>query len=120
MTDVLNITLAVLTIGFGAFGWLAPRFTASVLDLKPGQTTMGLSELRASVGCLFVVTAAAALFLDDPMAWVMLGIVYAGAAAGRLTSCLLDRPTTTKAWIYFGVEAVMAAPLILLNLPLRA
>ena len=55
MIDVLNVIAALLTIGFGLFGFLAPRYTASALDLAPTDSAMGLSEMRASVGGLFVV-----------------------------------------------------------------
>ncbi|MEM8632201.1 MAG: DUF4345 family protein [Pseudomonadota bacterium] len=116
MTEILNILLALLSIGFGAFGWLAPRFTAGVLDLTPGETTMGLSEIRASVGAVFVIAGIGAVLIATPSAWAMLGMIYLGAAVGRLTSCLLDRPATSKAWVYFAVELSMAAALLALNL----
>ena len=115
MIDALNILACVLTIGFGAFGFLTPRYTASALDLEPGETTMGLSELRASVGGLFVVTGAVAIWLADPMAYVMLGVCYVGAALGRFVSLVLDKPPFAKAFIFGAIEAVLAAWLILAN-----
>lgn len=114
--DFLNPVLAVLAIAMGAFGFLAPRFTASALDLTPGRTTMGLSEMRASVGGLFVITGLSCLILGDPLAFAMLGIAFLGAATGRLLSCLLDRPAARRAWIFFSVEALMAVALIPANL----
>ncbi|MEY8837401.1 DUF4345 domain-containing protein, partial [Cribrihabitans sp. XS_ASV171] len=61
MITTLNIIAAVLTIGFGLFGLIAPAYTANVLDLAPTGSTMGLSEMRASVGGLFVVSGIAVL-----------------------------------------------------------
>ncbi|MEN8892184.1 DUF4345 family protein [Planktotalea arctica] len=116
MIDTLNIAAALLTIGFGSFGFLAPRFTASALDLHTGETTMGLSELRASVGCLFVALGLFCLIWPAPMAFSMMGVAYAGAAFGRLTSLALDKPPFTKAFIYFAIEALLAAYLLLANL----
>ena len=116
MLDTLNIIAALLTIGFGAFGFTAPNYTASALDLAPTKSTMGLSELRASVGGLFVVAGLAALWLNDPMAYVMLGFTYVGAATGRFVSLVLDRPPFVKALVFGGIEAVLAAWLVLANL----
>ena len=39
MIDLLNIVAALLTIAFGLFGFLAPRYTASALDLAPTDST---------------------------------------------------------------------------------
>ncbi|MGJ8604910.1 MAG: DUF4345 family protein [Marivita sp.] len=116
MIDIVNSIAAVLTIALGAFGFLAPRYTAEVLDLRTGATTMGLSEMRASVGGLFVVAGAACLWLNMPVAYVMLGFVYLGASAGRALSLVLDAPPLPKALVYFLVEAVLAAWLLIANL----
>ncbi len=84
MTDILNIVAALLTIGFGLFGFLAPRYTAAALDLAPTTSTMGLSEMRASVGGLFVVAGIAALWIQPrwPMPWwaSVLRAQHSGAA----------------------------------------
>ncbi|MHA6261745.1 DUF4345 family protein [Arenibacterium sp. CAU 1754] len=117
MIDTLNLIAALLTIGFGLFGFLAPRFTASALDLQTTASTMGLSEMRASVGGLFVVAGAAVLWLDQPIAYAMLGFVYAGAALGRLVSLVLDAPPLAKVLVFGGIEAALAVWLILANLP---
>lgn len=102
----------LLTIAFGLFGFLAPRYTASALDLTTTESTMGLSEMRASVGGLFVVAGAAAIWLDQPMAYVMLGFAYVGAALGRLVSLVLDKPPLVKLMVFAGIEIALAAVLI--------
>lgn len=117
MIDLLNVVVCLLTIGFGLFGFVAPRFTAGVLDLETTNSTMGLSEMRASVGGLFVIAGLAAIWLNAPSAYVMLGFAYAGAALGRVVSIALDRPPFAKTAIYGGIEAVLAAWLIFANLP---
>ncbi|MBM2320220.1 MULTISPECIES: DUF4345 family protein [Marivita] len=117
MIDILNIVAALLTIALGAFGMLAPRYTAGVLDLQTGETTMGLSELRASVGGMFVIVGAACLWLGTPWAYAMMGFVYLGAGLGRGLSLLLDKPPFPKAHLYFLFEAVFAAWLLIVNLP---
>jgi len=113
--DIINIIFALLSIGLGCFGWLAPRYTMGALDLTPGDSTMGLSEIRASVGALFVGMGIGALILAAPMAYAMLGFCWMGAAIGRLTSIVLDGRSTKK-WAYFLVEAGVGVPAIVLNL----
>ncbi|MBB94673.1 MAG: DUF4345 domain-containing protein [Rhodobacteraceae bacterium] len=115
--QIVNIAMALLTIGFGLFGFLAPRWTAAALDLKADGSAMGLSELRASVGGLFVVAGLAALWLNQPVAWAMLGFVYAGAALGRALSIVLDAPPLRKALTFGVIEALMALWLVAANLP---
>ena len=109
MIDLLNSVAAVLTIVFGGFGFLAPRYTARVLDLATTDSTMGLSELRASVGGLFVVAGLVALWIDQPMAYVMIGFAFAGAALGRAVSLVFDRPPVIKVAVFGGIEAALAA-----------
>ena len=116
MLDLVDPALALLTLVLGLFGFIAPRYTAGVLDLAPTRTTMGLSELRASAGGLFVALGAGCLILNDPLAYAMLGIAYLGAGAGRLISIVVDKPPFRKAFLYFLFEALPAAWLILTNL----
>ncbi len=115
--DVINILIALLTIGFGAFGFLAPRYTASALDLATTQSTMGLSELRAGSGGLFVALGLWCLITGNPQAYFALGIAYIGAGAGRALSILLDKPPFKKALIFLGFEWGPAALLIWINWP---
>lgn len=112
--DVINIIFALASIGLGCFGWLAPHYTLSTLDLDPGNSSMGPSEIRASAGALFVGMGVGALVLGSPFAYLMLGCCWAGAATGRLTSLILDGQSRKK-WIFFLVEAGVGLPAIALN-----
>jgi len=116
MTDILNLIAALLTIGFGLFGFLAPKYTAAALDLAPTSSTMGLSEMRASVGGLFVVAGAAGIWLDQPLAYAMIGFAFAGAALGRVVSLVLDKPPIKKVLVFGGIESALAAWFLLANL----
>ncbi|MBM1814713.1 DUF4345 family protein [Pseudosulfitobacter pseudonitzschiae] len=116
MIDILNVIAALATVAFGLFGFVAPRYTAQTLDLAPTNSTMGLSEMRASVGGLFVVSGLAVMWLDAPIAYAMLGFAYAGAAAGRVVSLVLDKPPLRKLLVFGGIEAALALWLIIANL----
>lgn len=113
--DALNWLFAALSIGIGAISWLNPKYAMGSLDLHGGSSTMGMSEVRASAGALFVGMGVGALILGTPVAYAMLGFCWLGAAVGRLTSLVLDGQSQKK-WIFFAVEAAVGIPAILLNL----
>jgi len=115
MTDIVTFTACLLTIAFGLFGFLAPRYTAAALDLAPTASTMGLSEMRASVGGLFVVAGLAALWLDQPLAYAMIGFAFVGAALGRVVSLIFDAPPRRKVLLFGGIEAALAAGFLWAN-----
>ncbi|MCK0166814.1 DUF4345 family protein [Jannaschia sp. S6380] len=112
---ILNVLLALATIGFGAAGWLAPDWTMKKVGLADTGSTMGKSEVRAASGALFVVAGLAAILLGGPVAYAMLGFVWLGGALGRATSLALDG-TTTRKWGFFATEIVTGAVLVLINL----
>ena len=116
MIEILNLIAALLTIGFGLFGFLAPRYTAAALDLAPTTSTMGLSEMRASVGGLFVVAGGAAIWLDQPPGYAMIGFAFLGAALGRVLSLIFDAPPVKKVLVFCGIEAALAAWFLWANL----
>ncbi len=116
MVDSLNIAMAVLSIALGAIGWLAPRYTMSAIDTQTvGDSTMGLSEVRAASGALFIGLGAGALLLNTPAVFAMVGFAWGGAAIGRLTSIVLDGAQPTKKLVFFLIEAAVAIPLIVFN-----
>ncbi|QFS82419.1 hypothetical protein FIU97_06325 [Roseivivax sp. THAF40] len=116
MVDLINIAMALATIAFGAFGLVAPSYTARVLDLEFGASDMGKSELRASAGGLFVALGIGAIVIGAPLAYAMVGLAYLGAAIGRLTANIIDDLPQPKGWTFFAFEAVFAAWLIGANL----
>lgn len=115
MTEFLNPALALLTILFGGIAFVAPRYTASALDLAPTSSTMGLSELRAGSGGLFVVMGLWCLLTGNPAAYFALGVAYAGAGLGRALSIVIDKPPVKKALIFLAFEWPPAAWLLWAN-----
>ena len=116
LIGTLNVICAFLSIGIGAISWINPKYTLSVLDLQEGTTTMGRSELRASAGALFVAMGVGTLIIGQPVAYLMMGIAWLGAAIGRLTSIIVDPRPTRKAWGFFTVEAAVGVTLVAINL----
>lgn len=113
--DVINLTCIALSIGIGAISWLNPRYAMASLDLTDGGSTMGMSEVRASAGALFVGMGLGAAILAEPAALVMLGCCWLGAALGRATSLWRDGQTRQK-WVFFGVEFAVGALAVLWNI----
>ena len=113
--DIVNYLVALATIGLGLCGWLAPRWTMDQLDMQPGPSNMAFTEVSAASGCLFVGAGLGAMVLNEPLAWVMLGAIYAGAALGRVTSILRDNAASRQSWTFFGTEAALAAWLLIAN-----
>lgn len=113
--DLLNILFAIASIGLGVFGWLLPRYTLETLNLTAHSDTMGLSEMRASAGALFVGMGVGALYFGTPEAYAMLGFCWIGATIGRATSLALDGVTKKKLG-FFAVEAVVGIAALAINL----
>ena len=113
--DYINFAIALITLFFGLFGFLAPRYTAGALDLAITKTTMGLSELRAGNGGLFVALGLYCLISGNSSAFFMLGVAYFGAGSGRLLSIALDSPPMRKALTFWAFEWGPAAWLVWFN-----
>ena|SRR6056297_1863344 len=118
MLDIINIFFALASIGLGGIGWLAPRYTMGVLDLATDGSTMGVSEIRAASGALFIGMGLGAIILGTPTAYAMVGFAWGGAAIGRVTSLALDDAPTRRTWGFAVAEIVVAAVLLIINLPM--
>ena len=115
LVDIVNHVAALLTIGLGLLGWLAPRWTMQQLDMIAGPSNMAYTEVSAVSGCLFVGLGVGAIYLNEPLGWLVMGIVYAGAAVGRVTAIFRDNAASRQSWTFFACEAALASWLILAN-----
>lgn len=116
MADIINIVLALASVGLGAIGWLMPRYTMKLLDMATTNSTMGLSEIRAASGALFVGLGVGAIILNTPLAFAMVGFAWGGAAIGRLTSIVADGDASRQKITFFVIEAAVASTLLAINL----
>jgi hypothetical protein len=80
---------ALITLGLGLLGLLAPRAASRIAGIEP-RGRLGLSELRATYGGLFAALGAFALVAQDMVAFMGLGAAWVGAALGRAFSVVLD------------------------------
>lgn len=115
LVDIINHIVALMTIGLGLLGWLAPRWTMQQLDIIAGPSNMAYTEVSAVSGCLFVGLGVGTIYLNEPLGWLVMGIVYAGAAVGRVTAIIRDNAGSRQSWTFFGSEAALASWLILAN-----
>lgn len=114
----VNTVLALVSIFFGALGFLMPNFALGALKLQTvAGHNDGKSEIRAASGGAFVALGFAGILFGaaQPLAWVMVGIHYAGAAAGRILSIFADSAGSQKMWMFFGIEIAFAAWFIFAN-----
>ena len=95
-TNMLATVAAVITIGFGLFGALCPNRVASFVGLSP-LGGLGISEIRATYGGLFMALGFACLHLQSPDAYFVAGAAWCGAAAMRLPSLVFDADSFPKA-----------------------
>lgn len=109
--DTFNLVGASITLGMGLLGLIFPRAAARITSLSP-QGKLGIGEIRATYGGLFVALGAYALWTRQPEAFFFAGLAWAGAAAGRLIHIPLDRNLTKEAIGAFFFEAAIAAALL--------
>ncbi|MEM8978212.1 MAG: DUF4345 family protein [Pseudomonadota bacterium] len=115
MTAYLNPALALLSIALGLIGWISPSYVMETLRLSPLEgTNMGMSEIRAASGALFVGLGVGALVISTPQAYLMMGIAWTFAALGRGTSLIFDGTSELK-WVFFVVEIAVGLALIWKN-----
>jgi hypothetical protein len=103
---------ALITVALGLLGALAPAAVARLVGVQP-VGGVGLSEVRATYGGLFLGLGGACLVLQSPVAWLVAGIAWVGAALMRLPSLLLDEGSYPKALGGFALE--LAVGLLLLS-----
>lgn len=87
---------AVVTIGLGLFGAIWPHRAAAFVGISP-LGGLGLSEIRATYGGLFIALGLSCLYSQNPNAFFVAGAAWCGAAAMRLPSLFLDKGSYPKA-----------------------
>jgi hypothetical protein len=110
--EMFNLAGASITVLMGCLGLFFPKRAATFTGLK-AVTTPGRSEFRSTFGGLFVFAGTAPLILTMPATFLVLGLSWAGAAAGRVISIFADNANSPKNWIAVAFEAAIATLLLI-------
>jgi hypothetical protein len=110
--QILQIIAGIATIATGVVSLFWPRSIRGFTGLAP-DGGRGITEIRAVLGAFFVGLGASVLILNDPAAYMMLGITYLTVAVVRLVSMFLDKSVERSNIISFVVEVVFGVILVL-------
>ena len=99
---------AVITLGLGIMGLTRPAAAAAFTGIAP-QGVLGVSEIRATYGGLFAAMGAAALLAPSSAAFTVRACAWAGAAAGRVVSVVVDGSRSPRNLGAVVFEAAIAA-----------
>ena len=110
--EILKIGVAIATILTGAVSLFWPLrvrgFTG--LEVNGGR---GVTEIRAVLGGFFIGLGAAVIILNDPAAYMTLGIAYLVVAAVRLIAMFIDKSVVRSNVISVITEVIFGVILVL-------
>jgi len=110
--EILKIVAAIATILTGVVSLFWPLkvrgFTG--LEVNGGR---GITEIRAVLGGFFIGLGAAVIFLNDPAAYLTLGIAYLVVAAVRTISMFVDKSVVQSNVISVITEVILGVILVL-------
>ncbi|QDX80807.1 hypothetical protein B9N43_05850 [Denitratisoma sp. DHT3] len=96
LTTIAPLVGAVAAVALGVFGFLRPRVMGEQTGLSP-QGGLGVMELRALFGGLWLTLGTAALVLRTPEAYLMAGLAFGGITLGKIVGLIIDRPQGRQA-----------------------
>lgn len=103
---------AVLTVLLGLLGAIVPNRAANLVGIEP-LGGFGVSEVRATYGGLFLAMGGCCLYLQSPIAFLVVGSAWIGAAIVRLLSLLIDKGSFPK--LLAGVFVELGIGVLLLT-----
>ena len=110
--DILKIVAGIATILTGMVSLIWPLrvrgFTG--LEVNGGR---GITEIRTILGGFFIGLGAAVLYLNDPAAYLTLGITYLIVAVVRIISMFVDKSIVQSNIISVIAEVILGIVLIL-------
>lgn len=110
--QILQIIAAVATIATGIISLFWPRSVRGFTGLT-AEGGRGITEIRAILGAFFVGLGAAVLVLNDPAAYMTLGITYLTVAVVRLVAMFVDKSVERSNIISLVAEVVLGIILVL-------
>jgi len=114
--NALGYLGASLSVLAGVMGLVWPRQVSTRIGLAT-PSLLGVSEVRATYGGLFIGAGAAVLLSGSTTAATVLGAAWGGAFVGRALSVVIDRSRSKENVAGLVLEATMAALLLLAGPP---
>ncbi|MGW8224479.1 MAG: DUF4345 family protein [Anaerolineales bacterium] len=112
LLEILKIASAIATILTGVVSLFWPLkvrgFTG--LEVNGGR---GVTEIRAILGGFFIGLGAAMLILNDPVAYLMMGIAYLVVAGVRTISMFVDKSVVQSNVVSVITELILGIILVL-------
>ena len=112
LLQILQIVAAAGTILTGLFSLIKPESVTGFTGLRP-EGGRGITEIRAVLGGFFIALGAAPLFLNSPVAYMMLGIAYLVVAVVRGVSMIADKSIMQSNVISLIVEIIFGVILVI-------
>jgi hypothetical protein len=103
---------AVATTLLGLLGLFLPDKAAAFVSISPVGLN-GRSEVRATYGGLFAALGVTCIAAQAEIVFMVAGVAWFGASAGRVYSALLDRNSDMKNIGGIALEAGLGALLVL-------
>jgi predicted secreted protein len=111
LIQTLKWIAVFVTLGFGLYTMVKPGAIEGFTGLAP-SSPRGITEIRAVMGGTFVGLGIAAVVLNTPQTFKMLGICYAVIAIIRTISMVLDKSVTRSNTISLIAETALAITLV--------
>ena len=112
LIKILQIIAGVATVVTGVVSLFWPRSVRGFTGLAP-DGGRGITEIRSILGAFFVGLGGAVLLLNDPEAYMMLGITYLVVALVRTVSMFVDQSVVRSNIISAVAEVVLGVILVL-------
>lgn len=111
MSETLPIIGATIILVLGLLGLIMPHQVSRTIGIKP-VGRLGLSEVRATYGGLFIGLGLACLIFRTPELFAAVGIAWIAAALVRLGSIRFDGSRSSTNMAGLAVEAVIGLLLL--------
>jgi hypothetical protein len=112
LLEILQYAVGIATIltGIVSLFWPLKVLGFTGLEVNGGR---GVTEIRAILGGFFVGLGAAVLLLNDPAAYMTLGIAYLVVAGVRTISMFIDKSVVQSNVISVITEVILGIILVL-------
>jgi hypothetical protein len=112
LIKILQIIAGVATVITGVVSTFWPRSVRGFTGLEPAGGR-GITEIRSILGAFFIGLGGAVLVLNDPEAYLMLGITYLVVALVRTVSMFVDKSVVRSNVISAVAEVILGIILVL-------